>query len=325
MANALWSLLKDERANDELKVQCGRIASIKALSTQRLRYTLRRETDSISNWIETDGIFIDGKFWFSGDLKDLGVEVAKELSREFGFDKHSKEFIEKVFARSENFVKRVLKDSGREHEVVFEEKIRTFRARVPTLTEEEPEPTPLDEGEKKDIPVEDVEPVKAELDTIGQITKKPRIPGPGPVGGHGAEQRHTREETGRRGEQIMEKKILPVSFPDCEIRYVDVSEYDFTVGHPDGSITYVEVKSSASDEREFSFEMSEKQKNYAEHHGKRYQLWFLMDVWSAEPQYLGPHEFGVLREMGLLQIQPIQETIYKCTVAVSDISGAELH
>jgi len=322
LANGLWSLLKDERAKDELKVQCGEIAAIKAHFTQALCYTLRRETDSISNWIKTDGILLNGVFWFLGDLKDMSVGVAMELCREFSLDKKAKDFIEKVFARSRNSVGKVLIASGREYEVAFKEKPRTLPARVPTRGEEVL--THPDEGAEKDIPVEDVKPIKAELDTIGQITRKPHSPGPSPVGRPSTGHRHTREETGRRGERIMEERILPVMFPDSIIRYVDVSEYDFIVERPDGRITYVEVKSSASDEREFSFEMSEKQKDFAEQQGKKYQLWFLMNAWDVEPRYLGPHEFSALLEMGLLQIQPIRETIYKCTVTVTDISSVGL-
>jgi len=318
LANALWSLLKEEQAKDSLKILCGKIAEIIARSTQRLCYELRREADSISNWIETDGILLEDVFYFSSELKDLSVEVAAEICRKFNFEKNVKDFIEKVFARSRNGVIKVLKASGKEYEVIFEKKIKIFHENVPTRGKEKA--LPVDASKEKIMPIEQVEPIKAELNIIGQLINKPRSPRPSSSGVSGARHIHTREETGRRGEMIMENKILPDVFPNCKIKYVDRPEYDFIVEHADGSISYVEVKSSTSDEREFSFQMSEKQKDFAEKNGKRYQLWFLLDAWAEKPEYLGPCEFSDLLERGLLKILPIQETIYKCTVTVAEIS-----
>jgi hypothetical protein len=319
LANAMWSLLKDERTKDDLKILCGKISEIRTRSTQHLRYELHREADSISNWIETDGILLEDVFYFSGELKDLIVEVATEICRKFNFEKNIKDFIEKVFARSRNGVIKVLKASGKEHEVVFEKKIKTFPEHVSTRSKEVA--MPIDGDKEKVIPIEQVDPIKAEIDTLEQPTSKPRSTGSGSSGVSSTGRIHTREETGRRGEQIMEKKILPAVFPDCKIKYVDMSEYDFIVEHCDGSIIYIEIKSSASDEREFSFQMSEKQKDFAEKNGKRYQLWFLRDAWAEKPPYTGPCDFSDLLEKELLKIRPIQETIYRCTVTVVEIPG----
>lgn len=317
LANALWSLLKDDPAKNNFKILCEKISEIKARSTQHLRYELHREEDSISNWIETDGILLEDVFYFSGELKDLSVEVATEICRRFNFEKNVKDFIEKVFARSRNGVMKVLKAAGKEHEVAFEKKVKIFPDNVSTRGKEEA--ASIDTVKEKIVPIEQVDPIKAELDTIEQLISRQRSPGSGSSGASGAGRIHTREETGRRGEQIMESIILPGAFPNCKIKYVDMSEYDFIIEYFDGNIIYVEVKSSASDEREFSFQMSEKQKDFAEKNSKRYQMWFLLDAWAEKPSYLGPCEFSDLLEKGLLKIRPIQETIYKCTVTVAEI------
>jgi len=288
LANALWNLLKDEKTEDDLKILCEKISDIKASPARNLCYELRLETNSVSNWIKTDGILLDGIFWFSDDLKDLGVEVAREICREFGFDKYTKDFIVKIFGRSFNYMTKVLKDSGKEYEVVlFKNESKTSPKGV-TVPREETEPLPIETNEKV-IPVEEAEPVKVETGVLGEGIRRVIIHPPSPPDHPIREQRrHTREETGRRGEKIMQIKILPEKFPGCYINFDDKSEYDFIVKSSDGNEIFIEVKSSASDEREFSFEMSEKQKRFAEGQGKKYQLWFLMNVWDEKPLYSGP-------------------------------------
>lgn len=320
LANALWSFLKEEkdRERDELKTCCQKIAEIQAYSTQNLCYRLHRETGPISNWIVTNGILHKDIFWFSGDLRDLNVQIAKEICMEFDFKKPTKDFIKEVFSRSIKSMTISLKDRGKEYDSIIKEKPKITNVKT-TSRRPEAEP-PLIVAAEKDIPIEEVKPIKVEVGVLtvtgGGITITHRTNTQGHSAGdqHG----HTREETGRRGEEIMEKKILPENFPDCKIKYVDESEYDFIVESPDRGIIYIEVKSSGSDEREFSFEMSEEQRLFAEQQGESYQLWFVMNAWDAEnPHYMGPCNYNKLLENGSLRMDPVHKTIYKCTVAVA--------
>lgn len=323
LANALWSFLRDEKDNEgeELKAICKKIAGIRAHSVQNLCYRLLRETEPISNWIETDGILYKDVFWFSGDLRDLSVGVAEEICMRFGFEKYIRDFIKEVFSRSINSVKKSLKDHGREYEVIIKEPAKTFLEKI--ITPREKTETPVIDT-NKDVPIEETEPQKAEIGFFESII------GGGVSRSHSTQQertvrdqhRHTREETGRRGEEVMEKKILPEIFQGGSIKYVDKPEYDFIVESADGSVIYIEVKSSASDENEFTFEMSEAQKRFAEEQGENYQLWFLTNIWDEKPSYVGPCNYNELLESGMRMVA-MQETIYKCTVAVAHISDID--
>lgn len=133
LANALFSFLGKVKQEAELKEECEKIVKISCNHASYLTYALKRDDKIVSEWIRTDGILINGKFWFTGELRDLGVEVARELCIEFSLDKETQDFIEKVFARSENYIKRVLGASSKEYKILFE------KTRMPKpKTEEQP-------------------------------------------------------------------------------------------------------------------------------------------------------------------------------------------
>lgn len=125
LANALLSFFGRIPQEMEVEEKCRKIANIYSNHAGYLTYALKRDKKIISEWIRTDGILMNGVFWFTGELRDLGVEVAKELCIEFKFDKETKDFIEKIFARSEKYVKKVLEASGREYNILFEKTEKT--------------------------------------------------------------------------------------------------------------------------------------------------------------------------------------------------------
>jgi hypothetical protein len=118
LANSLFSFLWQTNREADLREKCHEIANISCNHANYLAYALMRDEKIISQWVKTDGILLNGKFWFTGDLGDLGVEVAREICTEFCFEKEEQDFIEKVFVRSENYVRKVLEASQKEYKVL---------------------------------------------------------------------------------------------------------------------------------------------------------------------------------------------------------------
>lgn len=125
LANALFSFLSHSKQETEVREKCKKIAGISCNHANYLTYALKKDDKVISEWIRTDGILMDGIFWFTGEIRDLGVEVGREICIAFGLDKETQDFIEKVFARSENYIERVLKASNREYKIIYEKPKQT--------------------------------------------------------------------------------------------------------------------------------------------------------------------------------------------------------
>lgn len=123
LANALVNFWEEDKQEKEIREKCESITRIpchRAISY--VEYALKRHGTIVSKWMKTDGVLVNGIFWYSGELSELGVEMAKELCTKFGFDKEARDFIEKVFARSEQYTKKVLGVTGGDYKILFQKK-----------------------------------------------------------------------------------------------------------------------------------------------------------------------------------------------------------
>lgn len=124
LANAILSFLSPQEGmiTSEIEQKCKKLSELRCYHTSALKYRFERASITVSQLINTDAILLDDKLWFVGDLSDHGVEIAKEITALFRHESDEDEmedFIQKVFARSENYIEKLLRSMNRDYKKFF--------------------------------------------------------------------------------------------------------------------------------------------------------------------------------------------------------------
>lgn len=159
---------------------------------------------------------------------------------------------------------------------------------------------------------------------LGLLTK---TGGGGGGGGVGETAEHDRKETGDRGEDILFNEFnnnpQGLGLQDVYKAFHKSKEdkssiYDIEILDRKKGKIFLEVKSSGSDRTILNFEMPDKQWEFAKENQERYQLWFVLDVWSKSPKISGPHNPLELEKQEKLIRNRKEEIVYLCKVKLRE-------